>query len=219
MKEFLPVLQQCVLFDSIAPADIEGMLRCFGASLKRAGKNTAILSEGDPADYVGILLRGSANVVRQDYYGVRSIVGRVEVAQMFAESFACADVATMPVSVVANEECHYLLIPCQRITVGCANACSFHSQMIFNLLKAVAARNLEFHQKLEITAKRTTREKLMAYLLGQAKLAGSSTFTIPYDRQALADYLGVERSAMSAEISRLRSDGIILSKRNEFTIL
>ncbi len=219
MREYLSVLQQCVLFDNIAPDEIDSMLHCFGASLKKAGKNATILSEGDSADYVGILLRGSANVVKQDYYGVRSIVGRVEEAEMFAESFACAGVPTLPVSVVANEECHYLLVDCQRITVGCANACSFHSQVIFNLLKAVAARNLEFHQKLEITAKRTTREKLMAYLLGQAKLAGSSTFTIPYDRQALADYLGVERSAMSAEISKLRADGVILSKRNEFTIL
>ena len=219
MKEYLEVLRRCVLFDSVAPEDILSMLGCFGASLKKVRKNAVILAEGDTAADVGVMLRGSANVIKHDYYGERSIVGRVVEGEMFAESFACAGVSTLPVSVVANEECHYLLVECQRITVGCANACSFHSQVIFNLLKAVAARNLEFHRKLEITAKRTTREKLMAYLLGQAKQAGSSTFTIPYDRQALADYLGVERSAMSAEISRLRADGVLLSKRNEFTIL
>lgn len=219
MQEYLPILQQCVLFDTIRPEDILGMMACFHATLKKAKKNETILSEGDPAHYVGIMLTGSANVIKEDFYGNRSIVGRVEAGELFGESFACAGVSSLPVSVVANEDCRYLLIHCQRITVGCANACSFHSQVIFNLLKAVAARNLEFHQKLEITAKRTTREKLMAYLLSQAKEAGSNTFTIPYDRQALADYLGVERSAMSAEISKLRADGVLETDRSRFTLL
>ena len=219
MERFLPILQQCVLFENIRPEEIRGMLACFDAPLKTAGKNTAILSEGDSAEYVGVLLSGSANVVKEDFYGNRSIVGRVEAGQLFAESFACAGVKTMPVSVIANADCHYLLIRCQRITVGCANACSFHSQVIFNLLKAVAGRNLELHQKMEITAKRTTRKKLMAYLLNQAKLQKSSTFTIPYDRQALADYLGVERSAMSAELSKLRDDGVLETNRSRFTLL
>ena len=219
MEKYLPVLQKCVLFDTIRPEEILGMMTCFDAKVKTAGKNEAILSEGEPAVYVGILLEGSANVIKEDFYGNRSIVGRVTEGQLFAESFACAGVPMLPVSVIANGECRYLLIHCQRITVGCANACSFHSQVIFNLLRAVAARNLEFHQKLEITAKRTTREKLMAYLLNQAKEKGSNTFTIPYDRQALADYLGVERSAMSAEISKLRADGVLETNRSRFTLL
>lgn len=219
MQNYLSVLKKCLLFDGIDPDDILGMMTCFGAADKTAIKNGTILAEGEPAIYVGIMLEGSANVVKENYYGNRSIVGRVEAGELFAESFACAGVAAMPVSVIANEDCRYLLIACQRITVGCANACSFHSQVIFNLLKAVAARNLEFHQKLEITAKRTTREKLMAYLLNQAKIHNSSSFCIPYDRQALADYLGVERSAMSAEISKLRSDGVLQSTKNTFTLL
>lgn len=219
MKNFLPVLQTCALFADIRPEDIPGMLSCLGAFVRDVKKNQQILTEGDPAQYVGIMLSGSANTVKQDFYGNRSIVARIAPGDMFGESFACAGVPAIPVSVVANEDSRVMLIPCQRITVGCANACSFHSRMIFNLLKAIAAKNLEFHQKLEITAHRTTREKLMAYLQTQAKLLGSNTFTIPYDRQSLADYLGVERSAMSAEISKLRSDGVLLSTRNRFTLL
>lgn len=219
MQKFLPVLQTCTLFEEIDPGDIPGMLACLNAVTKTFRKNHPIFTEGEPAIYVGIMLSGSAYVEKQDYYGNRSIVGRIRPGQMFAESFACAGVSVLPISVVANEDCTVMLIPCRRITVGCANACSYHSQMIFNLLKAVAVRNLEFHQKLEITANRTTREKLMAYLLSQAKEHGSNTFTIAYDRQALADYLGVDRSAMSAEISKLRSDGILLSERNRFTLL
>lgn len=219
MEKFFPVLEKCPLFEGIDRADIPGMLACLGAVVRTVGKNQQILSEGDDARSVGILLSGSAQVEKQDFYGNRSIVGRVEPGELFAESFACAGVAVLPVSVVAIEDSQVMLIDCQRITVSCSNACSFHSKMIFNLLKAVAARNLQFHQKLEITAKRTTREKLMAYLLTQAKQASSNAFTIPYDRQALADYLGVERSAMSAELGKLRKDGVLDFDRSRFVIL
>ena len=219
MEKYFSVLESCPLFRNISREDIPGMLACLGGTVHEAKKEQQLLREGDAANYVGILLKGSAHVVNQDYYGNRTIVARVEPGELFGESFACAGVSELPVSVVANTDCSFLLIDCQRITVSCSNACAFHSQMIFNLLQIVAERNLEFHQKLEITAKRTTREKLMAYLLSQAKAAGSNSFTIPYDRQALADYLGVERSAMSAELSKLRRDGVLTTNRSAFTLL
>ena len=219
MEKYLPILSKCDLFADIDPADIPGMLTCLGASVRSAGKNMEILAEGESAAFVGILLSGSAHIARQDYYGSRSIVGSVAPGELFAESFACAGVQAMPVSVIANEPCEVMFIHCRRITVGCSNACGFHSRLIYNLLGIVARRNLEFHQKLEITANRTTREKLMAYLLLQAKEKDTDTFEIPYDRQALADYLGVERSAMSAELSKLKKDGIIDFQRSRFTVL
>ena len=219
MEEFLPVLRMCPLFNQVADGDIPGMLHCLGAVVRNVKKNQFILSEGEPAVYVGILLAGSAHVVKQDFYGNRSIVSSVVPGQLFAESFACAGVAEMPVDVMAGEDSKVMLIPCQRITVGCANACAHHSQMIYNLLQIVALKNLEIHQKLEITTNRTTREKLMAYLQSQAKIKGSNTFTIPYDRQGLADYLGVERSAMSAELGKLRRDGVVDFTRSKFILL
>ena len=91
--------------------------------------------------------------------------------------------------------------------------------MIYNLLKNVAAKNIQFHQKIEITAKRSTREKLMSYLTLQAKKAGSQSFDIPFDRQELADYLEVERSGLSAEISKLRKEGILKSEKKHFELL
>jgi len=106
-----------------------------------------------------------------------------------------------------------------RITRSCSNACGFHQQMIFNLMKIMAVKNLCFHQKIEITSKRTTREKLMTYLMIEAKKKRSDTFDIPYDRQELADYLEVDRSGLSAEISKLRREGVLLSEKNRFTLL
>lgn len=213
------VLGKCVLFDGIRPEDRRAMLGCIGASMKQVAKNQFIFREGDPANYVGILLEGSAQVIREDYYGNRSILTGIVPGGMMGESFAYAGVKTLPISVVAVEDSTVLVIDSRRITATCANACGFHNQLIFNMLKVVARQNLILNQKIEITSKRTTREKLMAYLLAQAKQAGSSSFTIPYDRQALADYLEVERSAMSAEISKLRKEGILETNRSTFHLL
>ena len=195
------------------------MLGCLGAKTVTAEKNQFIFREGDPANFVGIVLEGCVQMVREDYFGNRSILARVGPAELFGESFACSDVAAYPISVVAVEDSSVLMIDSRRITVTCANACGFHNRMIFNMLKVVANQNLVLNQKIEITSKRTTREKLMAYLLAQAKAYDSDTFTIPYDRQALADYLEVERSAMSAEISKLKKDGVIDCDRSTFRLL
>ncbi len=218
MKEFFGILKRCDLFAGIAEADLGGMLACLGADTVTVRKGNAVFSEGEPARYVGIVLEGTVQIVQDDYYGNRSILAQAGPGELIGETFACAGVSSLPVSVIACEDSTILRIDCCRITRSCSSACEFHNRLILNLLQVVAAKNLSFHKKLEITSQRTTREKLMAYLLWQAKEHHSSAFTIPFDRQGLADYLGVERSAMSAELSKLRKDGIIDFDRSHFTI-
>lgn len=219
MKEFLSVLLACPLFAGIAQEDLGPLLDCLGAQKRLYRKGQSVMAEGDPARYVGVVLAGNVQIEKTDYYGNRSILTQAGAGELFAESFSCAKAARMPVSAVALEDSYVMLIDCCRITTGCSNACGFHSRLIANLLQVVAERNLQLSQKIEITGKRTTREKLMAYLLSRAKLTGSDSFTIPFDRQALADYLQVERSAMSAEISKLRKEGVLESKKNHFRLL
>jgi len=213
------ILAQCVLFQGISPEDREPMLGCLGAKVMSVKKNQFIFQEGDSANFLGIVLTGRVQLVREDYYGNRSIVTSIGPAGIFGESFAYAGVETFPVSVVATEDSTVIVIDSCRVTLTCSNACAFHGKMIENMLRVIATKNLMLDQKIEITSKRTTREKLMAYLMNQAKLQGSDTFTIPYDRQALADYLEVDRSAMSSEISKLRRDGIIDCDRSTFRLL
>lgn len=219
MENSLEILKTCPLFTGVEEGDLGAMLACLGARQLETPKGSPIFHEGDPAIYVGIVLSGAIRVLREDYYGNRSIVAHMGPGEVFGESFACAGVQALPVSVMAEEDCRYLLIDCRRITVSCTNACAFHSRMIYNLLRLVAGKNLVFNQKLEIVSKRTTREKLMAYLMNQAKLQGKEEFIIPYDRQALADYLEVDRSGLSAEISKLRKEGRLQCEKNRFRLL
>jgi CRP-like cAMP-binding protein len=118
----------------------------------------------------------------------------------------------MPVSVIAIKDSNVLLLDCKRVLTSCSGSCHFHSLLLKNLLQEMAQKNLALSQKIRYMSQKTTKEKLMAYLLDQAKQHGSAEFIIPFDRQALADYLGVERSAMSAEISKLKSSGQIDTK-------
>lgn len=219
MKENYSILRQCPLFDGIESENLIAMLGCLGARKIVVQKGQLIFREGEAATHVGIVLTGAVQLIREDYYGNRSIVAHIGPAQLFGETYACAKIPALPISVAADEDSQVLLVDCQRITVSCTNACEFHNRIIFNLLQLVANKNLIFDQKIQVTSKRTTREKLMTYLLNQAKLQGKNSFTIPYDRQALADYLEVDRSGLSAEISKLRKEGILESEKNAFTLL
>ena len=219
MKDYFPILEKCPLFEGIAMADLTGMLGCIGGRKVDASKGQPIFREGDPATYVGLVLSGAVRLVREDYYGNRSILAHIGPGQLFGETYACAGVAALPVSMVADQDSTVLLMDCRRITTTCSSACAFHSRIIFNLLRLVATKTLVYDQKIHITSKRSTREKLMAYLLSQAKQHGSNRFTIPFDRQALADYLEVDRSGLSAEIGKLRKEGVLESEKNTFTLL
>ena len=219
MKEFDPILERCPLFDGIRMENLGAMLGCLGARKVTAAKDQPIFREGDEATHVGIVLSGAVQMIREDFYGNRSIVAHIGPAQVFGETYACAGITALPISVVADEDSQVLLIDCRRITVSCTNACVFHSQIIFNLLRLVANKNLIFDQKIQVTSKRSTREKLMTYLLNQAKLQNANSFTIPYDRQELADYLEVDRSGLSAEISKLRREGVLECEKNRFRLL
>lgn len=219
MKKYFDVLRKCPLFQGIDDENLMAMLGCLGAREVSFHKKQIILAEGEPAKYVGIVLTGAAQITRVDFFGNRSIVADVGPSELFGESFACADVKAIPVDVVAVEDTRIMLVDCQRVIHSCSNACEFHQQIIYNMLKVVATKNLMFHQKIEITSRRSTREKLMAYLLLQAKKHGSASFEIPYNRQELADYLEVERSGLSVEIGKLCRQGLIATDKKKFRIL
>ena len=219
MKKYLDVLHNCPLFSGIADHNLLRMLTCLGARVEFFDKKYTVFAEGNSAKFIGIVLSGSVQMTMTDFYGNRSIVAVSEEGEMFCEAFACAEIKNVPLSVVASEPSEIMLINVSHILHTCENNCGFHQQLIFNLMKSLAVKNIQFHQKIEIITKRSTREKLLAYLMICEKKAGARSFEIPFDRQELADFLGVERSGLSAEIGKLRKEGIINSDKKYFEIL
>ena len=216
---FPEILLTCPLFAGISAESLNAMLSCLGTQTRSVKKGEFILTEGIPARDVGILLSGRAQLIRTDYYGNRSIMLAIEPGELFGESYACAQAKRLPFSVIADENCTFMLIDCRRLLTGCSHACGYHSQVIFNLLQIVASKNIALNQRAMITAKRTTREKLLSFLHLQAKQAGAAQFSIPFDRQELADYLEVDRSGLSAEMSKLKKEGVLDYYKNSFHLL
>lgn len=219
MKKYFEIIRACPLFCDIADENLMRMLSCFGAKINSFKKRQYIISEGEKATHVGIILTGRAIAVQIDYFGNRSIVSEIQQCETFAEGFAYTETKTVPISIIADEDCDVMFIDSIKITQPCCNACDFHKQIIFNLMRSLANKNAMFHRRIEITSKRSTREKLLAFLFMQAKSEGKSSFDIRFDRQALADYLEVDRSGLSSEIGKLRKEGIIKSDRNHFELL
>lgn len=213
-----PILSRCPLFEGIVLSEVSSLLECLGARKVVVEKKQTIFFEGDAAVDMGIVLEGAVQVVRDDYYGNRTIVARLEEASLFAEAFACAGVPFYPVSVIAERASTVLLLNCQRIMTVCTSSCGFHSRLIRNLLAIVASKTIYLNQKIDLLSHRSIRERLMTYLLSYAKKTKSPDFTIPYNRQQLADFLCVERSALSTEIGKLQKEGILESRRRWFCL-
>ena len=207
MENYYGILSQCPLFDGIEPNDMGTIIGCLNGRMINVRKGQPVFLEGDPARDVGVVVAGTVQVVREDYYGNRSVMTVLRPGELFAEVFSCAGCNTMPVSVIAVTDSEVLLLDCRRVFTSCSGSCRFCNLVMKNLLQGMAQKTLGLAQKIQYMSQKTTKDKLMAYLLDQAKKQGTSDFVIPHNRQSLADYLGVERSAMSAEISKLKKSG------------
>lgn len=218
LAKHLPVVKKCPLFAGIQDTNIVQILPCLSATVRQAEKNAFILSADDSVSFVGLILSGSVHIVNEDFWGRKDILSQLGPGELFAESFSCAESDKMPVSVLAVEPTEYMVLSCRKITTTCSSACLFHTQLIANMLQIIANKNIQLMRKIEQLSKRTTREKLLAFLSDEARKANCSSFDIPFSRQELADYLSVDRSAMSSELGRMRDEGLIEYDRNHFEL-
>lgn len=219
MEKRIAVLRLNELFYSIDATDIPGMLQCLAVEFAEYQKEETVFLAGQPATRIGIVCSGEVQVMRDDIFGNRNIMTKLGASEMFGEAFACARVDTLPVSVVATQPSTIALLDYRRIITMCANTCPFHSKLIENMLSILAQKNVGLRQRIEVLSARSTRSKLMLFLSMQAERSQSTEFDIPFNRQELADFLSVDRSAMSSELGRMQEDGQIRFHKNHFALL
>ena len=217
MREIVPALRNAPLFSGIRDEEIGAMLQCLQASEAKYARAVSILRSGEVVESVGLLLEGAVLVVQEDFWGNRNLIARIQPGQLFGESYACSG-APLGVDVVADSPSRVLWLNVHRVLSVCPNGCAYHSRLIRNLLSVLAEKNLRFKEKLDHMGQRTTREKLLSYLSAEARRQKSSEFDITFNRQQLADYLSVERSAMSAELGKLREEGVLDFERSHFRL-
>lgn len=212
------MLRGTVLFRGCSQEDIKEMLACLGARVRRFEKGETILRAGDTAAFMGLVLSGAVNIEYDDVWGARAILGRAGPGGMFAETYAFTPDEKLMVSVVAAEASEALTIEARRILSSCPGSCTHHAVLIRNLLQVSAQKNLELSRHILHTTPKSIRGRLLSYFSEQVRRGGSCSFTIPFNRQQLADYLGVDRSALSAELSKMRADGLIDYDRSSFFV-
>lgn len=218
MKKYINIIKNCTIFSGVNDDEIEAMLKCLNAREERFGKDNYILRSGEATEEIGIILSGSAFIIQEDFWGNRNILSNILPSEAFGEAFACSVGAITNVSVAAEESCVVMWLNVGKILTICPSACGHHSKMIRNLLSELAKKNLLLNEKLTHISHRSTREKVLSYLSSQSQKYGRREFDIPFNRQQLADYLSVERSALSAELSKLQREGMIEFEKNRFIL-
>ena len=207
------------LFDGIQPSELKAMLQCIGYRIRSFSKGEIIAFEGENLKHIGIVLSGSVDMVKEDLWGNKTMLVRMRQDELFGETFACGEDSLSVVTFMVSEDAKILFMPFVRVMHSCTMACEFHHRLIENMVRVIANKNRDLMRKVEVVSKRTIREKLLAYLSIQSQLQESRYFEIPFGRVELAEYLCVDRSAMTRELVKMKDDGLIDYDKNCFRIL
>ncbi|MDD6742640.1 MAG: Crp/Fnr family transcriptional regulator [Roseburia porci] len=211
-------MRDASIFRNLSDDEIVGMLPCLNAKEQHFKKNEVIYRPGDQVRKIGLVISGAVRIEKIDYWGNRKIISVIEPGQIFGEAYAGMKTIPMEMEVLAAVPSVILFMEVGKILTTCGNSCEFHSKMIRNMVYVLAERNYKLTQKMDHLTQKTTREKLLSYFSEQALESGRSDFDIPLDRQQLADYLSVDRSAMSTELGKMKKDGLIEYRKNHFTL-
>ncbi len=219
MQSYIEDLKNIPLFSGIKEKDLKSMVRCIGAYEKGYKKGEFISIEKESVKCIGIVLDGTVHMLKEDLWGNKSILSIIEKGELFGESFTCGNTFIATVSFFAASDINILFLPFKRVMHSCNMSCVFHHRLIENMVTLIADKNVKLMEKLEILSKRTLREKILTYLSLQAQKENSKYITIPMGRSQMADYLCVNRSALTRELSNIKADGLIDYHKNTFHLL
>ena len=218
MQSFTDLLKKMDLFQGIETENLGAILKCLGARECAYKKDEVIWFAGDDNDSVGILLSGQLNLIKEDILGNRNIIAKIGPPNLFGEVAVCARLKETPLTVQAASPAQVLFIQIDRLINTCTNACAFHNRLVKNLLTVIAKNSLRLNEKIDYLHQKTIRSRLALYLVNQIAMQGKTEIVLEYNRDELADYLGVNRSALSRELAHLKEEGLLDYSRNRFTV-
>lgn len=212
------LLQNNPLFEGISPSEARKMLSCLNPKQVQFEKGETIFQRGSSISTLGLIAEGRVLILKEDYWGHQEILAHLGQGDLFGESYACLPQVRLEVWVKAETPAQILLLDVSKVLSVCSSACQFHNRLLKNLLWVMAKKNQMLSRKMDCISPRTTREKLLAYFSQQAQAHGNR-FQIPFTRQQLADYLSVDRSAMTVELYRMKRDGLVDFQGRDFWLL
>ena len=205
------------LFEYIENNEVIELLNCTGIKTKVFKKGAVILKTGKPIDYLGVMLSGKAEIIKNDFSGAEIVIEKLKTNDIFGHNIVCCGIKNSPVSVIAVENCEVVFIPFEKVVTPCQKLCKYHIQLIKNVMKMISEKNNLLNDKIDIIGQRKIRDKILAFLENYKK--EESVFTIPYSREEMAKFLCTDRSAMSRELSKMQKEGILRFHKNKFELL
>lgn len=216
MKKYFPIITENPLFVSMTEVEVDSLLICLGVEQSEVAKDSFALMAGDAPYYIGIVLEGKLQIIREDAEGNRALLDTIFPGDFFGETLVCAGIKHSPVSIMATVPSKILKLDFHRLLTICPNSCSFHATIIQNMVGVIARKNILLQGRMELLDKKTIRERILGYLSRYQKRHGEP-FTVPLNRNELADYLSVDRSALSRELGRLQEEGVLEYHKNTFS--
>ena len=217
--EYFEELKQTKIFSSATEFECQAMMFCFKTRFKNFNKNQPIVSQGDDMDDIVLIVKGGAIVENMDQMGNISILNKLKKGDVYGLASAYAGDTTYKDSVIATEKTLVLFMNKHRVINPCPNRCKRHDIVIKHIMQMVAESNIQLLEKVTHMSKRTIREKLLSYLYSLSTKAGSTYFDIPFNKTELANFLCVDRSAMSTELARMKEDGLIDFEKRQFHLI
>ena len=219
MEKFLNQIKNTPLFFGMSDEELQGLLECFNARVRKYEEGEMIIRQGDLIKNIYLILEGAVNIEKDSYWGRRIIITQLTVNDNIALAFVASKNVESNIDAVAAQDTTLLILNYEKCTSMCQNACTRHKVLINNLFSILSKENIELIQKIENISQKTIRDKLLTYFSNEAKKKRSNSFEIPFNRQDLADYLNIDRSAMSFELSKLQKEGVLKYNKNKFILL
>lgn len=218
MKKYIDMLADTPLFGNIEKMDLEAMLSCLKPYTKSYEKGSYVTHSGENVKSIGVVLQGKVQMVKEDVWGNKTILAIMPERSIFGETFICSRIYNATVSFQAAADSIIMFLSFERVLHSCNRACTFHNALIDNVVILIAQKNIQLMEKLEITSKKTLREKILSYLSREAQRNSSLYFEVPMGRIELAEYLCADRSALTRELSKMKKEGLIDYDRNIFRL-
>lgn len=219
MKKYLQTIKNCPLFNNIDESEIIPLLGCLNAEKKDYQKDEFIFLTGEAIEKIAIILDGEVHIIKEDYWGNRTIITSIQKNNLFGEALSCSENNISHISALSIKKSTILFVDYKKIITTCSSACIFHTKLIENMIRILATKNIYLTKKIDSLTQKTTKEKILSYLSSVALEKNSNEFELIFNREQLANYLAVDRSALSKTLSQMQDDQILKFNKNKFKLL
>ncbi len=211
----LSLIARSPLFKNLDPSSLPLIFQHLHAEVRRFPAQALIASEGDPCTGIGIVLGGSIDVKKIHLSGKETTITEITPSETFGEVIIFSDHKTYPSALISQQKTTLLFISEEEIL----RLCRFNHVFLKNLMGLLSNKVLMMSDKVRILSYDRLRQRIASYLIGFYHKTHSSTFTVPHNRQEMADYLSMPRPSLSRELKNMKTEGLISYRRNQFTLI